>query len=79
MTIIQFPGRPVATQPPTGGNGMEPRIAKLESDVGHVRENIADIKVDMRSIRDKMDTHFYITWGGIIALAGLMAKGFGWF
>jgi hypothetical protein len=48
----------------------------------HVESNIADLKAAMRSLRDRMDKDFRITWAGIIALglgiSGLMAKGFGW-
>lgn len=39
---------------------MEARIARLESDVAHVCTNVADIKVDLRSLRDKTDT-MYVT------------------
>lgn len=61
---------------------MEARVAKLESDVGNIKENIADIRIDIRGLRDKIDKQFLITWGGLIAgclgLAGLIAKGFKW-
>jgi hypothetical protein len=49
----------------------------------HVERDIAEIKTDMRSMRQAMDNDFRITWAGIMALgvglSGLMAKGFGWF
>ena len=35
---------------------MEARIARLESDVGHLRTDVADIKVDLRALRDKVDS-----------------------
>ena len=57
---------------------MEARIAKLEAHVEHVRSDLADIKSDVRDARKSMRTDFLLTWGGIIALAGLIAKGFGW-
>jgi hypothetical protein len=62
--------------------GMEPRVAKLESDVGNIKEAIRDIKTDIRDLRAKIDSQFLIVSGMIIAtalgLAGLMAKGFHW-
>jgi hypothetical protein len=40
------------------------------------------MKIDGRSLRDRVERDFRITWAGIMALglglAGLMAKGFGW-
>jgi hypothetical protein len=35
-----------------GGDGTNERVARLESDVGHIRTGIEDIKSDVRSIRD---------------------------
>lgn len=34
---------------------MEARIAQIESDVVHLRADVADIKIDLRSLRDKVD------------------------
>ena len=34
---------------------MEARIARLESDVGHVRTDIAEMKLDIRSLRGKAE------------------------
>lgn len=34
---------------------MEARIARLESDVGHIRTDMVDVKTDVRALRDKMD------------------------
>lgn len=57
---------------PEGSDRMEARIARLEAHIEHIREDVSSIKVDIR-----------ILLGMIIAaalgLAGLMAKGFGWF
>lgn len=48
----------------------------------HVESNIGDLKAEVRSLRERMDNDFRITWAGMITLAigitGLMAKGFGW-
>jgi hypothetical protein len=69
---------------PGGGNvpPWDSRVARLEIRMEHVESNIADLKADVRSLRDRMDKDFRITWAGIIALglgiSGLMAKGFGW-
>lgn len=71
----------------TGGDGphdggMEARVAKLEAAVEHIQGDIAEIKADLRSLRDKVDAHMLILAGMIIAaslgLAGLMARGFHW-
>lgn len=35
--------------------GMEARIARPESDVEHIRSDMADVKVELRTLRDKMD------------------------
>lgn len=70
--------------PPGSGNlvPMESRVARLEVRVEHIERDISEIKGDLRSLRQRMDGDFRITWAGIIALglglAGLMAKGFGW-
>jgi hypothetical protein len=68
---------------------MEVRVARLETSVEHIERDIAEMKVDARSmrqsidqLRDRVEADFRITWAGIMALglglAGLMAKGFGW-
>lgn len=62
--------------------GMEARIAKLESSVGHVERDVADLRVEARQLRADMRQDFRITWGGLmgvaLGLAALMAKGFHW-
>jgi hypothetical protein len=35
-----------------GGSGVNERIAKLESDVGHIKTDMGDIKNDVRSIKN---------------------------
>ncbi len=61
---------------------MEARVAKLEAATEHMREDVRDIKVDLRSIRDNARTDFRLLFGALIAvalgLAGLMAHGFKW-
>lgn len=76
-----------------GGGGVEGRIAKLESDMEHVKTYLAEVKEDMRGmrselkgdikeLRSEMRSDFRIIWAGMFAialgLAGMMAKGFGW-
>ncbi|WP_261374766.1 hypothetical protein [Yersinia aldovae] len=70
--------------------GVESRIARLESDVSYIKRDIGDIKTDIRQIRDTdlkdirkdMKTDFRALFAAIIAvalgLAGIMGKGFGW-
>lgn len=61
---------------------MEARVAKLEAAMEYVQRDIAEIKGDLRALAAKVDNHFLITGGMIIAtalgLAGLLAKGFHW-
>ena len=65
-----------------GGDGMEARIAKLESDVEHIQRDVTEIKTDLRDIKKDSKVDFRILFGALIAaaigLAGLMAKGFKW-
>ncbi|HIB1592746.1 TPA: hypothetical protein ACWV6B_005231 [Salmonella enterica subsp. enterica serovar Muenchen] len=66
-----------------GGSKMESRIAKLESDVGHINSTLQEIKDDVRELRREHHTDFRLLFGAIITvalgLAGIMAKGFHWF
>jgi len=34
---------------------VEERVAILEANVGHIRSDIADMKIDIRKLNDKMD------------------------
>ena len=34
---------------------IESRVARIESDVAHLCTQVADIKTDLRSLRDKLD------------------------
>ncbi len=81
------------TEPPDNGD-MEARVAKLEAGMDYAQRELGDIKATLRGHDGKFDglrgditgirtTDFRLTFGAIIAvalgLAGLMAKGFGWF
>jgi len=70
-------------------DGMEARIARLESDVAHIRSDVGELKTDVRSLRAKIDKlseslasaqiwalMLYIALAG--ALFGVLARGFGW-
>lgn len=68
---------------------MEPRVAKLESDVGHILREVADIKTDIRELRKttgeiKDSISSAKVWALLLYIAlaagilGTMAKGFGW-
>lgn len=78
----------LATNGGGGDNGgMEARIAKLESSVEFMQRDIGEVKTDLKEIRRDITsvrtTDFRLLFGAIIAvaigLAGIMAKGFGWF
>jgi hypothetical protein len=62
--------------------GMEGRVAKVESDIGHILREIGDIKIDIRDIKKALETDFRLVFGALIlavlGLAGIMAKGFHW-
>jgi len=55
-----------------GGNGMnlEPRIAKLESDVGHINRDISTIKEDVKDIRN-WGVGFFITGCALVLIASM--------
>ncbi|HGH4644008.1 hypothetical protein [uncultured Enterobacter sp.] len=65
-----------------GGDDMQGRVAKLESDVEHIKNALKDIKEDIREIKRDARSDFRILFGALISvalgLAGLMAKGFHW-
>lgn len=52
-----------------GGDGMEARIAKLESDVTHISSRIDEIGKDVRELRSG---HNRLIWGGVAACAFLL-------
>jgi hypothetical protein len=60
------------------GDPMEARIARLEASVTHIESDIREIKGDLRSMLKFSISGFVLVGGGIVGLAGLMAKGFGW-
>ncbi len=61
---------------------LEPRVAGIESDVEYIKHDIAEIKTDLKDLRDLHHRDFRITFGAIISaaltLAALLAKGFNW-
>jgi hypothetical protein len=48
------------------GNGVEGRIAKLESDVSHICDNVREIKTDLRALLAALVGVFLILGGMII-------------
>ncbi|WP_312288828.1 hypothetical protein [Stutzerimonas nitrititolerans] len=67
---------------PPGGDGVEARVAKLESHFEYIRRDLDDVKSDVRDIKKDMREDFRIMFGALVVvalgLAGMMAKGFGW-
>lgn len=61
---------------------IDARLGGLESDVKHIHSHLTDVKSDVREIKNHAREDFRILlWTGaasVLALAGLMAKGFGW-
>ena len=80
--ISYLPSHGQGMQPPSGSDGMEARIAKLESAVTHIESDIKDLKSDAREIKRDAREDFRILFGAIIVsalgLAALLAKGFHW-
>jgi hypothetical protein len=83
--VVSFPSGSSSLK--TGGgsgtfDGMEARVAKLEAAVEHIQRDTAEIKTDVRTLRDNARTDFHKVFGAIITvalgLAALMAKGFHW-
>lgn len=77
-----------------GGDDLDARVAQLETHVQYIRRDIDSLKDDVRefrgdtktefsSIQSVMRSDFRLLFGSLIAaalgLAGMMAKGFGWF
>ncbi|MDR6675309.1 hypothetical protein [Xanthomonas sp. 1678] len=82
-------GRQDAPSPPIAGggdpphdDGMEARVAKLESTADHILRELVEMKADIRELRRDAKTDFRLLFGAIITvalgLAALMAKGFHW-
>lgn len=69
-----------------GGGGeppnMEVRLARIEACIAHIQSDVAKLQGDLTGLRDDAQRDFRIIFaamiGGALALAGLMAKGFGW-
>ena len=72
------------TPPDTAGIGkkLEAKIARLESEVEYIKNEVGEITSDIKDLQIDSRTYFRIVWGGLIVLgvclAGLMAKGFAW-
>src|SRR5262245_50277758 len=87
-----LPGRRLPTRRSFGdggGQGMETRLATLESDVKHIQADITEIKGDIRRLDSKIDRQSEMLasakiWALLLyfaqsaALLGVMAHGFGW-
>jgi len=46
----------LAVGSPSPEKPMEARIARIESGVAHLRPDVEDIKIDLRGLRDKVDS-----------------------
>lgn len=61
-----------------GGDGLETRVARLESDVSYIKRDIQEIKTDIREIRQDHTNQFrwligiFIVFG--LALGGIYYK-----
>ncbi|MEJ0095126.1 MAG: hypothetical protein WDN46_17420 [Methylocella sp.] len=82
----EFDQRLHALQSSSGGgtfDGMETRLATVETHIEHLRGDVTDLKTDVRGLRSDMWSQFRWTiallGGLIIGLGGIMAHGFHWF
>ena len=54
-------------------DGMEARVARLESDVSHIKTTLADIKIDIRELRALMLAGLT---GSFFVLGGMLVFGY---
>lgn len=74
---------PGGKPPYDGGMELSERVVRVEEKLSGVDKRLELVEKDLRSLSSKVDSHFLVLAGMIIALgvgmAGLMAKGFHWF
>lgn len=57
--VTSFPGNHFGNKSGNGGgDGLEARVAKLESDVSYIQRDIADIRVELRDFRKDTGSEF---------------------
>jgi hypothetical protein len=63
--------------------GVKVDVAVLTTDVSHIKGNVSHLRQDVSELREHQERDFRALFGALIfvalSLAGLMAKGFGWF
>jgi len=57
----------------------EQRMTRVESVMENLAENVKSLRNDLSEIKKDMKTDFRWLLGMMIALVGIMAKGFHWF
>jgi hypothetical protein len=62
---------------------IEIDVAVLKTDVAYIRRDTAELRTGMERLSINQERDFRVLFGALIfvavGLAGLMAKGFGWF
>jgi hypothetical protein len=62
---------------------IEIDIAVLKTDTAYIKRDTSDLRTGVEKLRVSQERDFRMLFGAIIfvslSLAGLMAKGFGWF
>jgi hypothetical protein len=62
---------------------MKTDVAVLKTDASYIKRDVSELRVDIREVRQHQGRDFRIMFGSMIGLAmglaGLIAKGFGWF
>jgi hypothetical protein len=58
-------------------------VAVLKNDSAYIRRDVSELRTGVEGLRVSQERDFRVLFGAIIfvalSLAGLMAKGFGWF
>jgi hypothetical protein len=57
--------------------------AVLKTDTAYIKSDVSELRTDVKGLRVSQERDFRVLFGALIfvalSLAGLMAKGFGWF
>lgn len=61
---------------------IDNRLGRVEVIVEHVKEDVRDLRIEVRGVRDQARVDFRLLFGALISMAlgmtALMARGFHW-
>lgn len=58
----------------SGGDGLGPRIAKLEAHVEHIKASLHDVKTELRDFKKQSRVEFLLIFGAIITTTLLLSE-----